>query len=142
MNTLSLDIILRARVAALCARHGKALTAVGREMGRSHTWLLKKVDLDKSGLYAVELTDLDAVCAHLGESPLVLLEPVLLEGDADLLRLIDTLNPPTFEGITEHLAQAPAVIQRCERQGLLRRDDHRLALTTLGSTTLARLPSA
>lgn len=114
---LTLTSILRTRLRALLEEHGLSASRVARDMGRSHTWLVRKLDLSHPQARPLRTEDCDEVLAHLGLGPAALLSPVLLAGDVELLRFCTVERP--FAEIARVFRDADTATTRLEGQGLL-----------------------
>lgn len=84
----TIDSILRTRVQALLTKHDLTATGAAKAMGRSHTWLLRKLDPAREDSRPLMVADLTEVLDHLGEPPAALLAPVLLPGDLQLMQFV------------------------------------------------------
>lgn len=126
-----ISTILRTRLLALLELHGYSITGIAKAMGRSHTWLLRKLDPEQAATRPLTVSDLDEVLAHLGLEPDVLLMPVLLPGDRELLAFVGSAGSTAFGGgvtvdqVSAVFAQADVALSRLSDQGLLTRPtDH------------------
>lgn len=61
----TVDELTRKRLAALIAARGYTITGVARAMGKSHTWLLRKIDPDQGTIRTCTLDDVAEVLAFL-----------------------------------------------------------------------------
>ena len=140
-NPLSFDPILRFRLRLRCEAAG-GITTVAREMGQSHAWLTRKLsddyaeDENKRTLFT---RDVDRVLRHLRLPPSAVLDPVLFDGDEQLLVRIDQpglvtrplLVAEQGEGVEKALA-------RLLGQGLVVEDErHEITLTCDGFALIA-----
>ncbi len=63
---MSVKTVIQGRIAALLARRGVVSHRdLAREMGRSHTWLSRKLD----GSRPLNVDDIDELLTHLDEKP-------------------------------------------------------------------------
>ena len=108
-----IDRILKARLRALLQQCGLIPSRCAREMGRSHTWLSRKLD----GERPLTVMDCDEVLAHLQLEPSALLDPVLLAGDSQLL--LFTRTSPLRSEVAAIFAASSESIKRLAEQGLI-----------------------
>jgi hypothetical protein len=122
--------VIVARVNAHLARRGLSATGLARAMGRSHTWLLRKLDPNQAEGRPIMLEDLDTVAAHLGITGAELLAPCLTEAEAGALAWLRTgLSVGTRADLVH-----PEAVDALIAQGLaLEAPDGHLSLTPLAA---------
>lgn len=142
-NPLSFDPIIRFRLRLRCEAAG-GITTVAREMGQSHAWLTRKLsdDYAQDGNKRTLFTrDVDRVLRHLRLSPSAVLDPVLLDGDQELLVRINAPGTVTRPLLVAELGErAEKSLARLLGQGLVVEDElHDLCLTGDGFALIADL---
>lgn len=140
-NPLSFDQIVRFRL-RLRAEAAGGMTTVAREMGQSHAWLTRKLSDDYSAVEnkRVLLTrDVDRVLHHLRLPPSAVLDPVLLEGDEDLLQQLNQPGRHLRAHVVADLGKrAEEALARLLGQGLAVEDaEHEIILTGDGFDLIA-----
>lgn len=84
--TIPVSEVVRVRLLALIARAGTSPTAVSTGIGKTHSYLARKLGPPStSDVRPLTTADLDEVLAYLGLPASALLEPVLWPGDRELL---------------------------------------------------------
>lgn len=111
--------ITRARLRALIAARGYSLTGLARKMKRSHTWILRKLSPDTKEPRPLDMGDVDAILAFLGEPATVLQDAVYRPGDRELLGLLKD-GPVTMGQAEATIRGAAEIAARLEDQALVR----------------------
>lgn len=91
--------LIRARLRALIARHATTPTDVAKALGKSPSWLTRKLAKARP----LSSDDVDAILGHLGEPPEVLDAAVLVPGDLGLLLGIRAGDCPAHTDAVERL---------------------------------------
>ena len=114
----SFAALIKARLRALIDARSYSLTGLARAMGRSHTWILRKLDPATREPRPLELGDVDAILSFLGEPPAVILAPVYRPGDRELLALLGS-GPVKLAEAEATIRGAEGIAQRLQDQGLV-----------------------
>lgn len=117
----------KARLRALIAAKGFTLTGLARAMNRSHTWILRKLDPATKEPRPLELGDVDAILAFLGEPATVLQAPVYRPGDRELLELL-AAGPVSEAQAETTIRGVAAIARRLVDQGIVTFTDSMIAL--------------
>jgi len=121
------DVILRTRLAALIDLHAPSTAEAAKRAGWSESTLYRRLHTDptdRDNYRRLHASDLDAMLGALGLDPDAVLQPVLLDGDRDLLVWVAERTPadplPSRAGWADQCEGAAGRrLRRLVRQGLL-----------------------
>jgi hypothetical protein len=121
----SLDLILRSRLAQLLTREGVAYADAARRAGWAESTLYRRLNTDPTdpNYRRLHVSAADELLAALELSPDELLQPVLLEGDRELLVWVGMRTPadplPSSALWSDLEARAGQRVLCLQQQGLL-----------------------